>query len=95
MTAISGGRKPTADSTAYTLYKPNKQNMRSKISNGGGSIAGTADGSFDAGYAAILNNLNQNNIVKLEKQANSWNHSNFASGPNTTASRFYNPNKQI
>jgi len=23
-TAISGGRKPTADSTAYTLYKPNK-----------------------------------------------------------------------
>ncbi len=23
-TAISGGRKPTADSHAYTLYKPNK-----------------------------------------------------------------------
>ena len=23
-TAISGGRKPTADSTAYQLYKPNK-----------------------------------------------------------------------
>jgi len=41
--------------------------MRSKISNGGGSIAGTGDGSFDAGYAAILNNLNHNNIVKLEK----------------------------
>lgn len=48
-TAISGGRKPTADSTAYTLYKPTKQ-ARGKFSNGGGSIAGTVDGSFDTGY---------------------------------------------
>ncbi len=48
-TAISGGRKPTADSTAYTLYKPNKQ-ARGKFSNGGGSIAGTVDGSFEGGY---------------------------------------------
>ena len=50
-TAISGGRKPTADSTAYTLYKPNKQ-ARGKFSNGGGSIAGTVEGSFEAGYSA-------------------------------------------
>jgi len=48
-TAISGGRKPTADSTAYTLYKPNKQ-ARGKFSNGGGSITGTVDGSFEGGY---------------------------------------------
>lgn len=39
-TAISGGRKPTADSTAYTLYKPNQ---RGKFSNGGGSISGGQD----------------------------------------------------
>ena len=39
-TAISGGRKPTADSHAYTLYKPNKQNHRGKFSNGGGSMSG-------------------------------------------------------
>jgi len=38
-TAISGGRKPTADSHAYTLYKPNKANARGKFSNGGGSIS--------------------------------------------------------
>ena len=52
-TAISGGRKPTADSHAYTLYKPNKQNRGGKFSNGGGSIAGTVDGSFDSGYAGL------------------------------------------
>jgi hypothetical protein len=39
-TANSGGRKPTADSHAYTLYKPNKPNARGKFSNGGGSING-------------------------------------------------------
>lgn len=39
-TANSGGRKPTADSHAYTLYKPNKPNARGKFSNGGGSITG-------------------------------------------------------
>ena len=39
-TATSGGRKPTADSHAYTLYKPNKPNARGKFSGGGGSIAG-------------------------------------------------------
>lgn len=37
----TGGRKPTADSTAYTLYKPGgKQHLRGKFSNGGGSIDG-------------------------------------------------------
>mmetsp|Transcript_4104 Transcript_4104/g.6124 ORF Transcript_4104/g.6124 Transcript_4104/m.6124 type:complete len:117 (-) Transcript_4104:446-796(-) len=46
-TAISGGRKPTADSHAYTLYKPNKQNARGKFSNGGGSLSGAADQSFN------------------------------------------------
>jgi len=41
-TAISGVRKPTADSHAYTLYKPNgKSNIRGKFSNGGGSIDGS------------------------------------------------------
>ena len=42
-TAISGGRKPTADSHAYTLYKPNKANQRGKFSNGGGSLSNGAD----------------------------------------------------
>ena len=42
-TATSGGRKPTADSHAYTLYKPNKPNARGKFSNGGGSIAGQGE----------------------------------------------------
>ena len=33
---ISGQRKPTADSAAYTLYKPNgKNNNRAKFSSGG------------------------------------------------------------
>ena len=50
-TAISGGRKQTADNHAYTLYKPNKPNARGKFSNGGGSISGDANGSFDnSGY---------------------------------------------
>ena len=49
-TAISGGRKPTADSTAYPLYKANgKINARGKFSNGGGSIGGNDAGSFDQG----------------------------------------------
>ena len=81
-TAISGGRKQTADNHAYTLYKPNKQNARGKFSNGGGSISGDANGSFDnSGYGngsfmAVDKNLNINN---------------FSTNPNTTASRFYNP----
>jgi len=29
----------------------------------------------------------------MEKQNNNINQSNFSTGPNTTASRFYNPNK--
>ena len=50
-TAISGGRKHTADNQAYTLYKPNKANARGKFSNGGGSIGGDHNGSFDqTGY---------------------------------------------
>jgi hypothetical protein len=40
-----GGRKPTADSHAYTLYKPNQGKANgaraAKFSNGGGSIDGT------------------------------------------------------
>jgi len=86
-TAISGGRKPTADSTAYTLYKPGgKQHLRGKFSNGGGSIDGVAgiqpaDPQF------------QNSVNLMEKNIN--NNNNFNTNPNTTASRFYNPNKQI
>jgi hypothetical protein len=62
-TAISGGRKPTADSHAYTLYKPNKANARGKFSNGGGSISGQGDASFDAGYGSIQNN----SIIMMDK----------------------------
>ena len=89
-TAISGGRKPTADSHAYTLYKPNKANNRGKFSNGGGSISNGADQSFDAGYGAMQNN----SIILMDKQNNNLNMSNFSTGPNTTASRFYNPKQQ-
>ena len=53
-TAISGGRKPTADSHAYTLYKPNKANNRGKFSNGGGSLSNGPDQSFDAGYGQAM-----------------------------------------
>ena len=45
-TAISGGRKPTADSYAYPFYKGQGKNNRNKFSNGGGSIGGM-DNSFD------------------------------------------------
>ena len=38
---------PTADSHAYTLYKPNKVNNRGKFSNGGGSLSNGPDQSFD------------------------------------------------
>jgi len=64
-TAISGGRKPTADSHAYTLYKPNKPNARGKFSNGGGSINGNGqnDASFDGGYGSIQNN----SIILMDK----------------------------
>ena len=62
-TANSGGRKPTADSHAYTLYKPNKSNNRGKFSNGGGSINGNADASFDGGYGSIQNN----SIILMDK----------------------------
>ena len=49
-TAISGGRKPTADSHAYPLYKAQgKINARGKFSNGGGSIGGH-EGSFDQNF---------------------------------------------
>lgn len=83
-TAISGGRKQTADNHAYTLYKPNKPNARGKFSNGGGSISGDANGSsFDnnVGYGAA-------NMIGVDK---SFNINNFSTNPNTTASRFYNP----
>ena len=63
-TAISGGRKPTADSHAYTLYKPNKANARGKFSNGGGSISGgQQDASYDGGYGSSQNN----SIVLMDK----------------------------
>ena len=53
-TAISGGRKQTADHHAYTLYKPNKPNARGKFSNGGGSMSGGAgDDSFENGYGSV------------------------------------------
>lgn len=90
-TAISGGRKPTADSHAYTLYKPAKQNARGKFSNGGGSLSGAADGSFNAGYSGLQNN----SIILMDKQQNNLyqQQNNFNTGPNSTASRFFNPNK--
>ena len=84
-TAVSGGRKPTADSHAYTLYKPNKNNPRAKFSNGGGSLSGQQDGSFEAGYA-----VHNNSFMSMGGDKN-INMSNFSTGPNTTATRFYNP----
>jgi hypothetical protein len=84
-TAISGGRKQTADNHAYTLYKPNKPNARGKFSNGGGSISGDANGSFDnTGYG-------NGSMMGVDK---SFNINNFSTNPNTTASRFYNPKNQ-
>ena len=86
LTAISGGRKPTADSHAYPFYKAQGKNNRNKFSNGGGSIGGM-DASFEQNF--------QNNISVNQTQ-NLNNTVNFGSnGPNTTASRFYNPNKQV
>ena len=86
-TAISGGRKPTADSTAYPLYKAHgKVNARGKFSNGGGSIGGNDVGSFDQGSF-------QNNSIILMEKGHHANASNFSTGPHTTASRFYNPNR--
>ena len=83
-TAISGGRKQTADNHAYTLYKPNKQNARGKFSNGGGSIGGDHNGSFDGtayGNSSLMGGAVDKNL----------NINNFGTNPNTTASRFYNP----
>lgn len=81
-TAISGGRKQTADNHAYTLYKPNKANARGKFSNGGGSIGGDPNGSFDnSGYGNGSFMGDHKNI----------NINNFGTNPNSTASRFYNP----
>lgn len=80
-TAISGGRKQTADNHAYTLYKPNKPNARGKFSNGGGSIGGDPNGSFD--------NSGFNNSGLMDNK--NYNINNFSTNPNTTASRFYNP----
>jgi|APSaa5957512535_1039671.scaffolds.fasta_scaffold81653_1 hypothetical protein len=46
-TAISGGRKPTADSYATSVYKQaGKMIGRTKFSNGGGSI-GRNEGNID------------------------------------------------
>mgnify|MGYP006141875163 CR=1 FL=1 len=83
-TAISGGRKQTADHHAYTLYKPNKQNARGKFSNGGGSMSGAGDDSFENGYGSVQNNSFIGDVKNL-------NMSNYSTNPNTTASRFYNP----
>ena len=83
-TAVSGGRKQTADHHAYTLYKPNKNNARGKFSNGGGSIGGNDD-SFDNGYGS---SVQQNSFIGDVKNVNM---SNYSTNPNTTASRFYNP----
>ena len=81
-TAISGGRKHTADNHAYTLYKPNKPNARGKFSNGGGSIGGDHNGSFDTtGYG-------NSSMMGADKNLNI---NNYSTNPNTTASRFYNP----
>ena len=70
----TGGRKPTADSTAYPVYKSNggKNSVRGKFSTGGGSIDGA----------------NPQVGFKGDSGGNTYN-----TGPNTTASRFYNPNK--
>ena len=84
-TAISGGRKQTADHHAYTLYKPNNAKTRGKFSNGGGSMSGANDGnSFDgSGYGS-----HNNSFIGESKHMNT---SNYGTNPNTTASRFYNP----
>lgn len=52
-TAISGGRKPTADSTAQSMFKAN----RGKFSNGGGSIGGGQDFGLDGGFNGINGKL--------------------------------------
>ena len=67
---------------AYTLYKPNKQNARGKFSNGGGSISGDQNGSFDASQ------YGNGSFMGVDKNLNI---NNFSTNPNTTASRFYNP----
>ena len=63
-TAISGGRKPTADSHAYPLYKAATKQNRNKFSNGGGSIGGTNDSGYETGYGALQNN----SMILMEKQ---------------------------
>jgi hypothetical protein len=62
-TAISGGRKPTADSHAYPLYKAATKQNRNKFSNGGGSIGGSNDSGYETGYGAIQNN----SMILMEK----------------------------
>ena len=85
LTAISGGRKPTADSHAYTLYKPNKgvHAHRGKFSNGGGSMAG-ADG-YD-GYGVTAHGAKKAYVHSGREEKHS-----FGTNPKTTATRFYNP----
>jgi hypothetical protein len=69
---INANRKPTADSAAYTLYKPNaKGNTRGGKVSSGDSVDNEPD----------------NYQNSIDKQ------SSYNTGPNTTASRFYNPNK--
>lgn len=45
-TAISGGRKPTADSFAYSVKPHGKSHIRGKFSNGGGSIGDEQESSY-------------------------------------------------
>ena len=95
-TAISGGRKPTADSLAYPVYKQNKGSTRGRFSNGGGSIAvaNNNEEGLDGGENLVniknfgYKGLPTSNIMKQERANNSFNNAG-----NTTASRFYNPNK--
>merc|ERR1719331_1683059 len=78
LTAISGGRKPTADSHAYTLYKPNKGLAhRGKFSNGGGSMAG-ADG-YD-GYGVHGHGPKKGFVHSGREEKHS-----FGTNPKTTA----------
>ena len=76
--AVSGNRKPTADSTAYA-YKPNGKNNRPIFSSGG---------SIDDASPQIGFNQSHFPNTHVDKLVNNYN-----TNHTKTASRFYNPNK--
>jgi hypothetical protein len=54
-TAISGARKPTADSTAQAMFI--NKNNRTKFSNGGGSVGRPLDRNLEGGFTGINGKL--------------------------------------